>query len=71
MSFFNLRIIINISDKLHKVDDDMTIRMYDNGYLFEVNGRDENDDWCGVKILCNDLDQVVSLITEATKMDRT
>jgi hypothetical protein len=49
----------------------MTIRMYDNGYLFEVNGRDENDDWCGVKILCNDLDQVVSLITEATKMDRT
>jgi hypothetical protein len=62
---------MNISDKLHKVDDDMTIRMYDNGYLFEVNGRDENDDWCGVKILCNDLDQVVSLITEATKMDRT
>lgn len=62
---------MNISDKLSKVDDDMTIRMYDNGFLFEVNGRDENDDWAGVKILCNDLDQIVTLITEATKMDRT
>lgn len=62
---------MNISDKLSKIDDDMTIRMYDNGYLFEVNGRDDNDDWAGVKILCNNLDQVVALITEATKMERT
>jgi hypothetical protein len=62
---------MKISDKLIKIDDDMTIRMYDNGFLFEVNGRDENEDWAGVKILCNDLDQVVELITEATKMDRT
>lgn len=62
---------MNISDKLSKIDDDMTIRMYDNGYLFEVNGRDDNDDWAGVKILCNDLDQVVALINEATKMERT
>lgn len=62
---------MNISDKLTKIDDDMTIRMYDNGYLFEVNGRDDNDDWAGVKILCKDLNEVVALITEATKMDRT
>lgn len=62
---------MNISNKLSKIDDDMTIRMYDNGYLFEVNGRDDNDDWAGVKILCNDLDQVVALINEATKMERT
>ena len=62
---------MNISDKLTKIDDDMTIRMYDNGYLFEVNGRDDNDDWAGVKILCKDLNEVVALITEATKMHRT
>lgn len=62
---------MKISDKLTKVDEDMNIRMYDNGFLFEINGRDDNDDWAGVKILCNDLDQVVTLITEATKMDRS
>ena len=62
---------MKISDKLTKIDEDMNIRMYDNGFLFEVNGRDDNDDWAGVKILCNSLDQVVSLITEATKMERT
>lgn len=62
---------MKIADKLTKVDEDMNIRMYDNGFLFEVNGRDDNDDWAGVKILCNNLDQVVSLITEATQMERT
>jgi len=61
---------MKISDKLTKVDEDMNIRMYDNGFLFEVNGRDDNDDWAGVKILCNNLDQVVALITEATQMER-
>jgi hypothetical protein len=49
----------------------MSIRMYDNGYLFEVNGRDDDDNWANVKILCNTLDEVVTLITEATKMERT
>jgi hypothetical protein len=62
---------MKISDKLTKVDEDMNIRMYDNGFLFEVNGRNDNDDWSGVKILCSDLDQVVKLITEATSMERT
>lgn len=62
---------MKISDKLAKVDEDMNIRMYDNGFLFEVNGRNDNDDWSGVKILCSDLDQVVKLITEATSMERT
>ena len=63
---------MKISDKLTKVDEDMTIRMYDNGYLFELSGRDSNDDWSNVKILCRDLSQVIELVTEATTdMDRT
>ena len=63
---------MKISDKLNKVDEDMTIRMYDNGYLFEISGRDSNDDWSNVKILCRDLSQVIELVTEATTdMDRT
>jgi hypothetical protein len=61
---------MKISDKLAKVDDDMTIRMYDNGFLFEMNGRDESDDWCGVKILCNDIKEVQELILEAVKLER-
>ena len=71
MSFLHLGITMKISDKLIKVDDDMTIRMYDNGFLFEINGRDEADDWAGVKILCASLDEVTTLVKEATSMDRT
>jgi hypothetical protein len=62
---------MKISDKLAKVDEDMSIRMYDNGFLFEISGRDDNDDWTSVKILCNDLNQVTALITEATQMERS
>lgn len=61
---------MKIADKLTKVDDDMTIRMYDNGFLFEMNGRDDNDDWAGVKILCNDIKEVQELILEAVKLER-
>ena len=62
---------MKISDKLKKVDDDMTVRMYDNGFLFEVNGRDEDDDWSSVKILCSNLDEITTLMQEATSMERS
>lgn len=61
---------MKISDKLSKVDDDMTIRMYDNGFLFEMNGRDHDEEWAGVKILCNDIKEVQELILEAVGMER-
>jgi hypothetical protein len=62
---------MKIADKLKKVDDDMTVRMYDNGFLFEVNGRDEDDDWSSVKILCSNLEEVTMLMKEATSMERS
>lgn len=62
---------MNISDKLNKVDETVTIQMYDNGYLFEVSGRNQDDDWSSVKILCTDLAEVTALITEANQMERS
>ena len=60
----------NISDKLAKVNENFTINMYDNGYMIEVNGRDANDDWSQVKITCNTLDEVNTLIKEANDLDK-
>ena len=34
-----------IGDKLIKVNESFTINMYDNGYMIEVNGRDDDDEW--------------------------
>jgi hypothetical protein len=62
---------MKISDKLSKVDEDMSIRMYDNGFLFEIQGRDENDDWATLKVVCASLDEVTVLVKEATQMERS
>jgi hypothetical protein len=59
-----------ISDKLSKVNDSLTINLYDNGYMVEVSGRGLDDDWTNVKILCANLDEVTVLLKEANELDK-
>jgi len=61
---------MKIGDKLTKVNEDITIRMYDNGYMFEISGRDSNDDWKNAKIIVGSVEELVELINEAAAMDR-
>ena len=56
---------MRLSDKLNKVGDSLTVNMYDNGYMVEVSGRDEDGDWATAKILCPTLDDVTAVIKEA------
>jgi len=62
---------MKIADKLSKVDETVTIQMYDNGYLFEVSGRNQDDDWANVKILCKSMEEVTTLIQEASESQRS
>jgi hypothetical protein len=62
--------IKKISDKLSKVNDSLTITLYDNGYMVEVSGRGVDDDWTNVKILCANLDEVTALLKEASDLDK-
>ena len=61
---------MKLSDKLAKVSDNLTVNMYDNGYMVEVSGRDDDSDWKSAKIMCQTLEQVFAVITEASKMER-
>jgi hypothetical protein len=61
---------MNVSDKLTKVSDSFTINMYDNGFMVEVSGRDEDGEWKTAKVLCQDLDQVIAIVTEVSTMER-
>ena len=60
--------ISKISDKLAKVSDSFTVQMYDNGFMFEISGRNSEEDWRSVKILCNTQEHLIALINEATEM---
>lgn len=61
---------MKLNEKLEKVNDTFSVYMYDNGYMFEINGRNENGDWVTAKILCKDLDDLFGLIKEATDMEK-
>jgi len=61
---------MKLSDKLAKCGDNLTVNIYDNGYMVEVSGRDDENDWKSAKIMCATLDEVFAVITEASTMER-
>jgi hypothetical protein len=59
-----------LGDKLVKVNDNFSIHMYDNGFMVEAGGRNKKGDYVQAKILCINVDEVLSLVREACEMDR-
>lgn len=59
-----------ISDKLKLVNESYSINMYDNGFMLEIGGKDQNDDWKNAKILVSTIDELVALVREAAEMER-
>ena len=59
-----------LSDKLVKVNENFTINMYDNGYMIEVGGRNEDDDWKSAKIMVSSVDELLDIVREVTEMTR-
>ena len=62
--------VSKISDKLVKVNDSYTVNMYDNGFMFEISGRDKKEDYKSAKIMCSNLEQLFLLVGEAAEMER-
>ena len=58
-----------ISDKLNKVSESFTINRYDNGYMIEVGGKDSDNEWANVKIICTSEEELMSLVKEAINME--
>jgi hypothetical protein len=61
---------MKLNQKLAKVNDSFSINMYDNGFMLEISGRDDNGDWATAKVLCKDMDELIGLIQEAAAMER-
>jgi phage-related minor tail protein len=59
-----------LSDKLVKVNENFTINMYDNGYMIEVGGRDNEDNWKTAKIMVGTVEELLVLVREATEIER-
>jgi hypothetical protein len=55
--------------KLAKVNDNFTINRYDNGWVVEIGGVNENDEWATAKVLCNTEEELVGLIKEYNQLE--
>ena len=62
---------MNLSDKLAKADDSVSIQIFDNGFMVEVGGRNAEDDWATAKVMCATLDEVNAVVKEAAEMERS
>lgn len=62
--------ITKVADKLTKVGECVNVYFYDNAYMVEVTGRDKNDDWANIKLVCKDMDEVVKALQEVESLER-
>jgi hypothetical protein len=62
--------IATIADKLTKVNDNFNVYMYDNGFMFEISGRDSENEYKTAKIMCPTITELVALVQEASESDR-
>ncbi len=47
-----------IKEKIAKRDEDFRIYTYDNGYLIEVGGRDDEGEWVTAKVFATNIQEV-------------
>ena len=55
--------------KLSKVNESININRYDNGFMVEVGGRDNENDWKTAKVLCNTEEEMSAVIKELNSME--
>jgi hypothetical protein len=62
--------ITKVSDKLDKVGECVNVYYYDNAYMVEVNGRNQENDWITAKLVCRDLNEVQVLLEEVDSLPK-
>ena len=55
--------------KLAKVNENITLNRYDNGWMVEIGGRDKKEDWKTAKIMCNTEEELLAVVKEWNTMD--
>lgn len=61
---------MKIGRTLVKVGENFTVTTVENGFLFEISGRTENEDWKTVKMVCVSRVELDILIDEALTLPR-
>lgn len=55
--------------KLAKVNESITINRYDNGWMLEASGRDNENDWKTSKVMCTTEEELLAIVKEWNAME--
>ena len=55
--------------KLAKVNENISLNRYDNGFMVEVGGRDKKEEWKTSKVMCNTEEELIAVVKEWISMD--
>ena len=58
--------MIKISTQLARIEDRFTIEFCQNGYLLEVSGVDNKDNWKNIRVFCNTTNDINELVEDIT-----
>ena len=61
---------MKIGRTLVKASENFTVTIVENGFLIEISGRTENEDWKTVKMICVNREELDILIDEALTLPR-
>jgi hypothetical protein len=56
-------------EKFKTVNDSFEVTLCENGYIVNISGRTDTDDWVNKKIVCTTLEELFDLITDIDLMD--
>ena len=56
-------------NKLAKVNENISLNRYDNGFMVEVGGRDKKEEWKTAKVMCNTEEELIAVVKEWVAMD--
>jgi hypothetical protein len=56
-------------NKLAKVNENISLNRYDNGFMVEVSGRDKKEEWKNAKIMCTTEEELIAVVKEWISMD--
>ena len=55
---------MKVVDFISKISEDINIKVVTNGYLLEISGRDVEDNWTTVKLVCLSRKELDSLLSQ-------
>jgi len=59
---------VKLSDSFMNVSDSVTVNRYENGWMVEVSGNDQEDSWQNKKFIFADLKNVFTFLEEYSKI---